>query len=88
MKTITSTLLFFFLSIFSLVQTSKDHSLTLDFEVTQDETGTIYCSLYDSEGSHMKKAIQSQAIEIVDNKAKVVFKNLPSVCTAILFTTM
>lgn len=75
MKTVLAIILF--LSIVD-IQIEDKHTLRLQFEVTQDEVGTIYCSLYDSEGNHMKKAFQAASAPVQNNEATLIFNDLPS----------
>lgn len=79
MRTIT------FLSILALLsfqveaQSETTVSLTLEFEATEYEDGSILCALYDSADNHMEddKTFRAGSEEFEGSKAKLVMKDLP-----------
>ena len=79
MKTFTFLSILIFLSFQAKAQTEKNVSLTLKFEATESNSGSILCGLYDSAENHMEegKTFKAGSDEFKENKAKIVLNDLP-----------
>lgn len=79
MKTIIFLSALVLLSFQAMAQSEKTVSLTLEFEVKENDKGSILCGIYKSAENFMdtEKTFRAGSAEFKDNKAKIIIKNLP-----------
>lgn len=76
MKLLITTLFIFSLSI-STVFAQKQYKITAEFENIKHSKGSLFVALYNKEGSFLKKQFKGEIVEIKNQKAIVVFENIP-----------
>lgn len=77
MKAIVLFTTFFFLNLFPMKkEESKTITLTVGFEVTKYNKGSILFALYDSETNYMKSAMHNVKVKVENNKAIIKIENL------------
>jgi uncharacterized protein (DUF2141 family) len=76
MKTITILSTFFLITLFSMSKDANTTTLTVEFNITKYNKGSIFFALYDSEANYMKSAVYSTKVKVTDKKAIVVVENL------------
>lgn len=76
MKLLITTLFIFSLSI-STVFAQKQYKITAEFENIKHNKGSLFVALYNKEGSFLKKQFKGEIVEIKNQKAIVVFENIP-----------
>lgn len=57
--------------------TAETVTLTVEFNITKYNKGSMFFALYDSEKNYMKSAIRNAKAKVIDKKAIVVIENLP-----------
>ncbi len=55
---------------------SKTATLTIEFDVTKYDKGSLLLALYNSEDTYMKKAVKNAQVSVKDKKATVVLENI------------
>lgn len=58
------------------VKESKMATLTIEFDITKHDKGSMLLALYNSEDTYMKKAFKNAKVSVKDKKATVVFENI------------
>jgi uncharacterized protein (DUF2141 family) len=61
----------------SYAQSENKVDLTLEFEATEYDTGSILFALFNSEDSHMETNYKEVSSILKDSKAKIVVENIP-----------
>ena len=77
MKNLLLITAFIFSGIFSTSAQEK-HTVTLQFEGMKSDKGNLYVAIYDKEDSFLKKPIKGTIVKIVDKKATVTLKDIPT----------
>ena len=76
MKAIVIICTFFFATLFSMSKDTNTSTLTVEFNITKYNKGSIFFALYDTEENYMKSAVYSTKVKVTDKKAVVVIENL------------
>jgi len=77
MKTISYLSILILFALQSYAQSENKVDLTLEFEATEYDTGSILFALFNSEDSHMETNYKEVSSILKDSKAKIVVENLP-----------
>ena len=77
MKTISYLLILILFAMQSYAQSENKVDLTLEFEATEYNSGSILFALYNSEDSHMENNYRTASSRFKDSKARIVIENLP-----------
>ena len=77
MKTISYLSILILFALQSYAQSEKKVDLTLEFEATEYDTGSILFALFNSEDSHMETNYKEVSSILKDSKAKIVVENIP-----------
>lgn len=76
MKAIAIICTFFFTTLFSTQKDVYTSTITVEFNITKHNKGSILFALYDSEEGYMKSAVYSTKVKVTDKKAVVVIEDL------------
>ena len=57
-------------------ETDNTATLTVEFNITKYNKGSMFFALYDSKAGYMKTAVYSTKVKVTDKKAVVVVENL------------
>ena len=77
MKTIYYVLFFCLMSFTAQAQSDSTVSLTVEFDVTENEEGSIRLALYDSAENYLKTPFKSVSSSIEDHTAILFIENIP-----------
>jgi uncharacterized protein (DUF2141 family) len=77
MKTISYLSILILFALQSYAQSENKVDLTLEFEATEYDTGSILFALFNSEDSHMETNYKEVSSILKDSKAKIVVENIP-----------
>ncbi|TXE21122.1 DUF2141 domain-containing protein [Psychroflexus gondwanensis] len=77
MKTISYLSILILFAMQSYAQSENKVDLTLEFEATEYDTGSILFALFNSEDSHMETNYKEVSSILKDSKAKIVVENIP-----------
>jgi uncharacterized protein (DUF2141 family) len=77
MRTISTLLLFIGLSFATQAQTEEAVTLTLEFEITEFDKGSIRLALYDSEENYMKTPFRTASASVQNKTATLVIDDIP-----------
>lgn len=78
-KTMNNLLAFYFLISCTFTSFSQSsNSLTINFDITDKNTGQILFALYNSEENHMEETYKTSSAIIENNKAKIVVEGIKS----------
>jgi uncharacterized protein (DUF2141 family) len=54
------------------------HTITINFEGMKSDKGSLFVAVYDTKNSFLKKRFKGDITKIVDKKATIILKDIPS----------
>jgi uncharacterized protein (DUF2141 family) len=56
----------------------ESHTITIHFEGMKSDKGSLFVAIYDTKNSFLKKRFKGDITKIVDNKATIILKDIPT----------